>query len=100
MPSIVEQVFRTPNVQVTCSEPVVLLGGQERSRIERAGVESAAVIRPLAGWDARYNDRRGGQGTWPRRELTGADLYADMARLRDAYQADPDLADVDRWWQQ
>lgn len=43
------QVFRTPNVLVTCDEPVVLLGGPERSRAERAGVESAAVVLfPLA----------------------------------------------------
>jgi hypothetical protein len=43
------QVFRTPNVLVTCDEPVVVLGGPEKSRAERAGAESAAVILfPLA----------------------------------------------------
>lgn len=42
-------VMRTPNVLVTCDEPVVALGGPDHDRAERAGVESAAIILyPLA----------------------------------------------------
>lgn len=43
------QIVETPNVLVTCDEPLVLVGGPGSSRAEQAGIASAGVILfPLA----------------------------------------------------